>query len=211
MEILSGLRALSSFTRSDAAVIFGGSFNPPHTGHQIVVAYALELFDGDFFVLPTKAPPHKTVEIPFEKRFEWAVRAFEPFGTPRLFVYDLERHIEGVNYAIKNVEHFAKHYDKIFLLVGEDALGNIERWYDYRRLLGMTTFLVYPRTRDGSLFARGRQVLGELYNSVVELKMPLVEISSSEIRERIARGASVVGLVPEAIRRDVENAYRRAY
>ncbi|MBP7303916.1 MAG: nicotinate-nucleotide adenylyltransferase, partial [Fervidobacterium sp.] len=53
----------------------------------------------------------------------------------------------------------------------------------------------------------GKSVLGQLYSRVVELNFPLFEVSSSDIRERIREGKSVVGLLPECIRKDVEMVY----
>lgn len=212
MEILSGLKALSSFSRSKKALVFGGSFNPPHVGHVIILNYATETFDGDVFVLPTHVPPHKVVDIPFEKRFYWAVETFKILKNSRLYVYDLERHIEGVNYAIRNVEHFLEYYDEVVLLVGEDAFGNIEKWFEYEKLFSLCQFLVYPRTRDGALYARGRKILGQLYDkSVIRLNAPLVELSSSEIRERVKLGKSIAGMVPSNLQDDIEETFRRWY
>ncbi|ODN30963.1 nicotinate-nucleotide adenylyltransferase [Fervidobacterium thailandense] len=203
---------MSSFSRSNRALIFGGSFNPPHVGHVIILNYAIEDFDGDVFILPTHVPPHKVVDVPYEKRFQWARETFKVLRYPKLYLYDLEPHIQGVNYAIKNVEHFLSYYKEIVLLVGEDALGNIERWYEYERLLSLCRFLVYPRTRDGSLFARGKMILGELYDkSVVELNAPLIEISSSEIRERVRLGKSIVGMVPYDLLDDIESTLKNFY
>ena len=210
MEILYGLKELTSFTKNDTAVVFGSSFNPPHVGHVVILNYALNYFDADFYIVPTNVPPHKKLAVPFEKRFDWAVKTYKVFSDTNkaIFITDMERHIEGVNYAIHNVEYFLKYYKKVILLVGEDALGNIERWYRYDELLNKSTLAVYPRTRDGSLYKRGREVLGKLYNRVLELNFPIVEVSSSEIRRFVREGKTITGLVPKEIEDEVIETYK---
>ncbi|MDM7320372.1 MAG: nicotinate (nicotinamide) nucleotide adenylyltransferase [Fervidobacterium sp.] len=210
MEILYGLKELNSLTKNDTAVVFGSSFNPPHVGHVVILNYALNYFDADFYIVPTNVPPHKKLAVPFEKRFDWAVKTYKVFSDTNkaIFITDMERHIEGVNYAIHNVEYFLKYYKKVILLVGEDALGNIERWYRYDELLNKSTLAVYPRTRDGSLYKRGREVLGKLYNRVLELNFPIVEVSSSEIRRFVREGKTITGLVPKEIEDEVIGTYK---
>lgn len=210
MEILYGLKELSSLTKNDTAVVFGSSFNPPHVGHIVIFNYALNFFDADFYIVPTNLPPHKKLAVPFEKRFDWAVKTYKVFSNVEkgIFITDMERHIEGVNYAIHNVEYFLKYYKKVILLVGEDALGNIERWYKYDELLSKSTLAVYPRTRDGSLYKRGREVLGKLYDRVLELNFPIVEVSSSEIRRFVREGKTIAGLVPKEIEDEVMEIYK---
>jgi len=157
-------------------------------------------FDADFYIVPTNVPPHKKLAVPFEKTFRLGgenIQSFSQTLIKAIFITDMERHIEGVNYAIHNVEYFLKYYKKVILLVGEDALGNIERWYRYDELLNKSTLAVYPRTRDGSLYKRGREVLGKLYNRVLELNFPIVEVSSSEIRRFVREGKTITGLVPK--------------
>ncbi|WP_372590715.1 nicotinate (nicotinamide) nucleotide adenylyltransferase [Fervidobacterium pennivorans subsp. carthaginiensis] len=210
MEILYGLKELNSLTKNDTAVVFGSSFNPPHVGHVVILNYALNYFDADFYIVPTNVPPHKKLAVPFEKRFDWAVKTYKIFSNVEkaIFITDMERHIDGVNYAINNVEYFLKYYKKVLLLVGEDALGNIERWYRYDELLSKSTLAVYPRTRDGSLYKRGREVLGKLYNRVLELNFPIVEVSSSEIRRFVREGKTITGLVPKEIEDEVRETYK---
>ncbi len=210
MEILYGLKELNSLTKNDTAVVFGSSFNPPHVGHVVILNYAVNYFDADFYIVPTNVPPHKKLAVPFEKRFDWAVKTYKVFSDTNkaIFITDMERHIEGVNYAIHNVEYFLKYYKKVILLVGEDALGNIERWYRYDELLNKSTLAVYPRTRDGSLYKRGREVLGKLYNRVLELNFPIVEVSSSEIRRFVREGKTITGLVPKEIEDEVIGTYK---
>ncbi|MFN3327395.1 MAG: nicotinate (nicotinamide) nucleotide adenylyltransferase [Fervidobacterium pennivorans] len=210
MEILYGLKELNSLTKNDTTVVFGSSFNPPHVGHVVILNYALNYFDADFYIVPTNVPPHKKLAVPFEKRFDWAVKTYKVFSDTNkaIFITDMERHIEGVNYAIHNVEYFLKYYKKVILLVGEDALGNIERWYRYDELLNKSTLAVYPRTRDGSLYKRGREVLGKLYNRVLELNFPIVEVSSSEIRRFVREGKTITGLVPKEIEDEVIGTYK---
>ncbi len=207
METLSGSLELNLNIKSDSAVIYGGSFNPPHVGHIIILSYALSLLDGDFYVVTAANPPHKIVQIGFEKRFEWPKKTFSRFTN--IQITDIERKLGGINYAIRTVDFFLNYYKNVTLLIGEDGLGNIERWYKYEELLSKVTFAIYPRTRDRSLYKRGKEILGSLYDkSIIELDTPLIEISSSEIRKRVKEGKSIVGMVVDEIIEEVERVYK---
>ncbi len=207
METLSGSLELNLNIKSDTAVIYGGSFNPPHVGHIIILSYALNLLEGDFYVVTAANPPHKSVKIDFEKRFQWTRKTFSRFKEVQ--ITDVEKRLGGINYAIRTVDFFLKYYKNVILLIGEDGLGNIEKWYKYEDLLSKAVFAVYPRTRDGSLYKRGREVLGEIYEKrIIELDTPLVEISSSEIRIRVKEGKSIIGMVVDEIIEEVEGTYK---
>ncbi len=207
MEIPSGSSELNLNIKSDSAVIYGGSFNPPHIGHIIILSYALSLSDGDFYVVTAANPPHKSLEVDFEKRFEWTKKTFSRFSN--IQITDIERKLGGINYAIRTVDFFLNYYKNVTLLIGEDGLGNIEKWYKYDELLSKVTFAIYPRTRDGMLYKRGKEILGSLYDkSIIELDTPLIEISSSEIRKRVKEGKSIVGMVVDEIIEEVKRVYK---
>ncbi|WP_052463461.1 nicotinate (nicotinamide) nucleotide adenylyltransferase [Thermotoga caldifontis] len=202
----SGLEITTSNTTSRIG-IFGGTFNPPHVGHLIVAQYALELLQLELlYVVPAYRPPHRSGDVaPFELRFEWCVKTFELKNT---MVSDYEKQRGDVSYSLYTVQHFAgKHGCVPYFIVGEDALRYIETWHRYRDLLSSCHFVVYPRYCGKPYQERAKEVLGELFDRIVFLNAPLIEISSSEIRERIRQGKSIKGMVVAQIEESVVNHY----
>jgi nicotinate-nucleotide adenylyltransferase len=189
----------------NSLVIFGGSFNPPHNGHIIIAQMVKELFKkSDFHIVPSSIPPHKEVEVPFGIRYELTKIAFKKTG---LFVSDVENKLGGVSYAINTVNHYKKTFDNIFFLVGEDALLTIEKWYKYEELLNKVKMIVYPRYKNLEVIKRAENALGELSSSIYILDLPLIQISSTLIRERLKKKLSIYGFVPDELIPYLEEVY----
>jgi len=189
----------------NSLVIFGGSFNPPHNGHIIISQMVSELFkNSDFHIVPSSLPPHKEVEVPFGIRYELAKIAFKKTG---LFVSDIENKLGGISYAINTVNHYFKTYKNIFFLVGEDALNTIEKWYKYDELLSKVKMIVYPRYNNIEMIKRAEKALGEISSSIFMLNLPLIQISSTMIRERLKKKLSVYGFVPDELIPYLEEVY----
>ncbi|HBF11694.1 nicotinate (nicotinamide) nucleotide adenylyltransferase [Thermotoga neapolitana] len=203
--MLSGSEISSSSTGSKVG-IFGGAFDPVHVGHIIVCLYTLEILELDrLVVVPAYNPPHKKTSIPFEKRFEWLKKVFG--GIEKIEVSDYERQRGGVSYSIFTIEHFSNLYKtKPFFIVGEDALSYFEKWYRYRDILEKANLVVYPRYCGKPYHEHARKVLGDL-SKIIFLDMPIIQISSTEIRKRALAGKTLKGFVPEEIREEVEAFY----
>lgn len=104
--MLSGSE-ISSLNTGNRIGIFGGSFDPVHTGHVLVSVYTLEILDLDrLIVVPVFNPPHKKTVAPFEKRFEWLKKVFE--GMEKVEVSDYEKGRGGVSYSIFTIEYFQR-------------------------------------------------------------------------------------------------------
>ncbi|SHH55137.1 nicotinate (nicotinamide) nucleotide adenylyltransferase [Thermosipho atlanticus] len=190
----------------NSIVIFGGSFNPPHNGHIIIAQLVREMFGNsvDMHVVTNSIPPHKEVDVPFGIRFELTKIAFKKTG---LLVSDIENKLGGISYAINTVAYYKKMYNNIFYLVGEDALLTIEKWYKYDELLKKIKMIVYPRYKDIKIVERAENILGNLANSVYILDLPLIQISSTMIRERVKNKQSIYGFVPDELIPYIEEVY----
>jgi len=173
----------------------------------IVAQYALELLQLErLYIVPAYRPPHRSNEIaPFELRFEWCVRTFE---LKNVVVSDYERTRGDISYSLYTVHHFAEqHGCTPYFIVGEDALRYIETWHRYRELLNACHFVVYPRYCGKPYHNRAKEMLGELFDRILFLEAPLIEVSASEIRARIKQGKSVRGMVVSQIEESVVNYY----
>ena len=188
-------------------VIFGGSFNPIHNGHLIIIQMISEMIDFErFFIVPAKISPFKKENsgiIPFVKRFEWVKSAAE--GIDRIEVSDIEGEtICEVSYTIDTVRAFHKKFENPLLLtVGGDSFESFEKWKDWKEILNKCTLLVYPRKKEYTFFEK--KEIAE--DKTIFLEAPIIEISSSQIRNRIKKRLSIRGFVPQMLEAEIEESY----
>ncbi len=155
--------------------IFGGSFNPVHSGHVGIVRRALSEWGLDrLIVVPAALSPFKTDAPPALSAAERLALVRLAFGgMDRVVVDDRELRRGGVSYAIDTVREISAEHPgcELVFLVGEDSLEGLPRWHAYDELRRLCAFRAFPRTRE----------------------------SSTEIRRRLARGDRVDDLVPAAV------------
>ena len=184
--------------------IMGGTFNPIHLGHLVMAEQAYEQFSLDnVMFLPSKKPPHKKYsEIVSENhRTNMILKAID--GNAHFFLSTMELDREGVTYTIDTMKQLKKEnpQNQYSFIIGADSLFQLQEWNRAEELMGMTEFLV--ATRDHHTYEEmGSYVrkLEEKYKARVQfIKIPTIEISSSDIRERIKQGKSIKYLVSEQV------------
>lgn len=164
--------------------LYGGSFNPPHIGHSLVCHYLLQTTALEkIWLIPTYRHPFGKPLEAYDARLELCQRLAQPFDG-HVEVSDIERQIDAVSYTIDTVRCLlARHPDHTFdWIIGADILRETSKWKDYDLLRQLVSFQVL-----------GRQGFegGEL------LTMP--EVSSTQIRQRLADGLPVDHLMPKAV------------
>ena len=154
--------------------IFGGSFDPPHKGHQVIVDQAIKNLDIDtLLVVPAYLNPFKTSSLaPAALRLKWCQTLFDGMDKVRVDDYEIQ---EGKSTATsQSVKHFQQYYDVKYLIIGADNLENLIKWHDFEWLNDELTWVVV--TRDGNHLQTDM-----LKNRIVlEIDTP---VSSSEIRD----------------------------
>ncbi|KLO25026.1 MULTISPECIES: nicotinate (nicotinamide) nucleotide adenylyltransferase [unclassified Marinitoga] len=184
-------------------VIFGGSYNPPHIGHRIIAEYAYDYLKPDkFLIIPAVIPPHKLKNndiADFKIRFSWCKKTFPQ---KRFIISNIEEILPKPSYTYQTVTYLKEKYNgEIFLLIGEDSLVNFHTWYKWKDLLKEVTLVVYKRYSEKLKF--------DNYNLPhIFLNSPLIEISSTEIRDRIKKDLSIYGMVDDKISNEVINYYK---
>ncbi len=185
--------------------IYGGAFNPVHNGHIVLANLAKEHLNLDKLILvPTFIPPHRDSRIfaPFERRFRWLEIAFEDLEG--FEISDYEKKKGGVSYSIETVRHFSETFGvKPFFIIGEDSAINFDKWYRYEELMEMANFAVYPRFRESRF-----DEIRKKFPKFILMDLPMIEISSTEIRRRISLGKPIRGMVPTSIENDVIDTFR---
>ena len=179
--------------------LLGGTFNPPHKGHVRLAERARRHFEIDpLRVLVSASPPHKRVEVDVDARLELTRLAFP----------DAEVVRDDNPYSIDTVMGYG---DDAVFLVGADQFAKFLTWREPDAILehvrlGVATRPGYPREKLDPVLAQLRQP-----ERIEFFDMEPVPISSSDIRERIARGEPIDDLVPPAVAAEIERLglYRR--
>ncbi len=173
--------------------IYSGSFNPIHHGHLMLASYLVTFGELDelwLLVSPQNPLKPKAELLDDQHRLEMARLAVG--DDPFIKVSDVEMHLPRPSYTINTLQHLSKQYpDNQFVFVcGMDSLQNLDKWKDYEKILNNYNIVVFPRRGyDG----------GELINhpSVRVVETPIIELSSTFIRNCIADNISVRHFMPE--------------
>lgn len=176
--------------------IFGGSFDPPHTGHLIIAELALRSLDLDVvYLVPAYRPPHKAGKHASTARDRLAMTRLSVRGNAGLRVSDMEIRRRGVSYTVETVKAFQRKVRgaELFLIIGSDSLRQFQSWKQPEAILARATLVVYPRSGQGR--KRPRFASGK----VVWIKGPMVELASSDIRGRILHRKSIHYMVRENV------------
>lgn len=187
--------------------ILGGTFNPPHLGHLRIAEQVYREFELDkVIVLPVGIPPHKQEEavLSAEQRERMCHLFCQEGNFLELCTMELRR--EGYTYTIDTLRAFHKILkpgQRIYYIIGTDTLFQLETWKEHEAVLSqdLCTFLCVPRPGDPMRKVEEKiEELKERYGVKILLSSGAgPDISSTMVREAMARGESVAELVPERI------------
>ena len=186
--------------------IMGGTFDPPHLGHLACAEEALEAFglDAVLFV-PTGRPAFKQDRPVTPGKVRLAMVAAAVAGNPAFAVSALEVERPGITYAVDTLRELREELPGVELvfIVGADAALTLPRWHESAELGRLAMFAA--ATRPGfELGEEALRVLRERRFDVRPFVVPGIDISSSELRQRVAEGRTIRYLVPEAVREIIE-------
>jgi nicotinate-nucleotide adenylyltransferase len=183
--------------------ILGGTFNPPHLAHLVCATEAADQLNLDRVLLtPVAVPPHKEADQDpgAQERLELCRLAVA--GDERLEVCDLEIARGGASYTVDTLRALLKRDPEnqlTFILGGDIALG-LPNWHEPEAVLELATLAVAERAGASRLEISDR--IEGAFPGVASLEffeMPRIDISSSEIRSRVAGGRPIRYLVPDAV------------
>ena len=179
---------------------FGGSFNPIHRGHlQCALAVANALSFNRIILVPSAMPPHKpghTDLAPASHRVEMCRLA--ALENPLLAVDDREVDRAGLSYTIDTVRELRDEgIDPVYWLIGADMLRLLPEWHEPEALIKEVHFLILARPGWSFDWQAMPQAYRHLQDHVVSA--PLLDISATDIRQRVKAGQSVGHLVPESV------------
>jgi len=185
--------------------VIGGTFDPIHTGHLIIAEGARDALDLQRVIfVPAGQPPHKRSSriSPAEHRLEMVRLAIAGNGYFTASRVDIDR--EGPSYTVDTIRllHDAWGSDvRIYFLIGGDSLAELPTWYQPQRLLEICQVVAVPRPGyELDLESLDVEIPGAA-ERIQMLSMPLVDLSATEIRDRVRDRRSIRYLVPDAVER----------
>jgi nicotinate-nucleotide adenylyltransferase len=197
--------------------ILGGTLDPIHQGHlDTALAARSALALDHVLVVPSRVPPHRHHQPHASAFHRFAMVALAVNGVDGLMGSDMELETPGPSYTANTLSRYqllsGLQASQIFFITGADAFAEIETWYRYPEVLGLTQFIVVSRpgfpvaalpARLPGLAPRMLSA-GSAGTAPTGLAIHLLDastsdVSSTEIRRRLGAGASLAGLVPPAV------------
>lgn len=171
-------------------VIYGGTFDPPHMGHVLTVAWLLSATPADVWVEPVFRHVLGKSPAPFSKRVAWVTLACAVFG-PRVQVRQDEARAGASGATIDLIRYLQSRFPEreFVLAVGSDILEERHKWLDFAGIQALVPLIVLPRP--------GHPVDPAVKATVAPVLLP--DVRSSDLRAAMAEGRSVEGLVPAAV------------
>jgi len=179
--------------------LFFGSFNPIHTGHLIIANHVLNETNLDkiWFVVSPVNPFKVNAELLDENArlslVDMATRSDE-----RLAASDVEFQLPKPSFTINTLLVLKERYaDYDFcIIMGSDNFKDLNRWKDYENIIANYRILIYSR--------KDFDIKNEWNGNIDLLNAPILDISSTSIREMIKKGKSIRYLVPELVRKEID-------
>jgi nicotinate-nucleotide adenylyltransferase len=177
--------------------VYGGAFDPPHLGHLVAASDACDVLRLDRLLwIPSAVHPLKAVRTAADVRLEMVRAAIG--GDPRFVADDLELRRTGPSYTVDTLRALRAREPgaELFFLTGADNLRDLPRWREPDEIVRLATLAVVSRA--------GESLPADAPYPAQAVTVTRVDVSSTEIRRRVAAGLSIRYLVPEAVRAVVE-------
>ena len=180
--------------------LYFGSFNPVHNGHLIIANHILNNTELDqvWLILSPHNPLKKASSLLNEyHRLHLVKSAIE--GEKNLKASSIEFKLPKPSYTIDTLTHLKEKYplNDFAIIMGSDSFSNIHKWKNYEVLIKEYKIYIYKRP--------GFDIIDKTAKNIIVLKAPLLEISSTRIRELVKSGKSIRYLVPDIVKEEIEN------
>lgn len=183
--------------------ILGGTFDPVHIGHLCMADAVYKYMNLEqVMFIPAYVAPHKVgMDIaPADDRYAMTKLAIEPYSY--FTVSDLELRRSGVSYTVDTLRELHRQYPEkqLYFIIGADSVEQLHTWNSIEEMLQLATFIGAGRPGYEGIMDNVVKNLGEeARQHIMLLNTPEYDVSSTDIRERIREGASLMNLVPKVV------------
>ncbi len=182
--------------------IYGGTFDPIHYGHLLLAERCREELQLDeVWFIPAGSPPHKQGRVTTPAKARVAMVEFAVSGFPEFRVSRIELDRVGPSYTVQTLEQIraSDPSREVFLLMGADSIAELVTWKDPARILELSQVVAANRAGERPDLSSLSELLLQTGRTVLEVEMPAMGISASEIRWRVARHRSIRFLTPRPV------------
>ena len=188
--------------------IIGGTFDPIHYAHLYIAYEAKEQLDLDEVIfMPAGKQPFKLNNIvtDSELRYDMVKAAIEPFDNFSVSKYEIDK--GGISFTYETLEYFKKksinedEESELFFITGADCLLNIEEWKEVEKIFSLATLVVFSReSMSQTEIVNRKKIIEDKFNKkITYLELNKLEISSTEIRERVSQNKRIDFFVPKKV------------
>lgn len=184
--------------------IIGGTFDPIHYAHLYIAYEAREQLKLDNIIfMPAGVQPLKADNkvTDAELRYEMVKLAIEDYKEFSISDYEIEK--QGLSFTYETLDHFKKDDRELFFITGADCLMNIEKWREVEKIFSICTFVVFLRGGfDREKLKIQKKIIEDKYNgNIIILELKELEISSTDIRERVKNNKRIDFFVPTVVKK----------
>lgn len=183
--------------------ILGGTFNPIHHGHLIIAEYISEILNFDKIIfIPTGIPPHKDRGEVLDGKTRAKMLSLSIASNPKFEISTIEIDSEDISYTIDTIKNLKQSSnDDFHMIIGGDSLLSLHSWKGFEKIISEVNIIVADRY--GSC---GKKIIDEIdrlnketHKKIININTPIIDISSTEIRNKLKMGKSIKYLVPEKV------------
>lgn len=180
--------------------ILGGSFDPVHNGHIEMASFCKEKFKlNKIMFLPLGDPPHKTNITDKELRISMLEGAIDKKTS---FVSRLEVDRTGKTYTFETIKWLKENTEHdYFYIIGGDTLNTLHKWYNVKELFKILEFIVVDRTDFDRSQVKNLEEMGAKFYFAEHLGL---DISSTDVRQKVKKGEDISKLVPQNVKEIIE-------
>ncbi len=182
--------------------LMGGTFDPVHNAHIALAKYAKKQYNLESVIFMTGGnPPHKRDKHITDAKHRYEMTRLAIDGIDGFFASDYEIKKPEYSYSADTLKWLSDKYPgaRLYFIIGEDSLAYIDKWYHPAKLVSLCKLLVYPRDSIKTLETMADKVRKELDADIGIIDAPVMDISSTDIRERIGKDLDVSDMLPKPV------------
>ena len=194
--------------------IMGGTFDPIHLGHLAMAESVREIFELDeVLFIPSARPPHKVEKNVTPEVHRLMMTFLATQSNDKFQVSPMEILREGLSYTLDTMNELEKKFgadSELFFIIGADSMVDLPKWHKAKELVSKVHFIATTRPGVEVNLDDVKNFFGDSAKNIYQVATAGLEISSTDIRERIKNGKSIKYLVPESVEEYIlkENLYR---
>jgi len=192
----------------------GGTFDPIHFGHLAMAESVRENFSLDeVLFIPSARPPHKVEQLVTPEVHRLMMTFLATRSNEKFQVSPMEILRDGLSYTLDTMNQLEKKFGadtELFFIIGADSMVDLPKWHKAKELVAKVHFIATTRPGVEVDLQEVKNFFGEDAKNIFQVAVAGLEISSTDIRERVKSGRSIKYLVPEVVEEYIlkENLYK---